>query len=323
MGVAAIALVLVALICACLMGYAIQRGATCMVAAVEEIVSKRRLNRLVAMLEASAIVAAGIILARFAGILDMDPAEFGVTVATMTGGALLGLGAFWNRACVFGSVARLGSGEWAYMLSPVGFLLGCVIAFQLLGPVAPMQAEPSSLLLAASLFGVGPLVLIAGWRVWRTIEAGRKGELLAYAWSSHVATGIIGLTFVVMLLAVGPWAYTDLLAETARGMPMNVAMRLILLAGLFGGALLGGWTAGRLRLVRPDGAAIARCLGGGALMGIGSMLVPGSNDGLILIGMPLLQPHAWVALASMVMAIAAAFFVERRLTLVASRPEMA
>ena len=46
--------------------------------------------------------------------------------------------------------------------------------------------------------------------------------------------------------------------------------------------------------------------GGGLLMGWGSLLIPGSNDGLILIGMPLLWPYAWVAFAVMCLTIAAA-----------------
>ena len=41
-------------------------------------------------------------------------------------------------------------------------------------------------------------------------------------------------------------------------------------------------------------------------MGWGSLLIPGSNDGLILIGMPLLWPYAWVAFAVMCLTIAAA-----------------
>ena len=41
-------------------------------------------------------------------------------------------------------------------------------------------------------------------------------------------------------------------------------------------------------------------------MGVGTMLIPGSNDGLILVGMPLLRPYAWAAFASMCLAIYAA-----------------
>ena len=40
-------------------------------------------------------------------------------------------------------------------------------------------------------------------------------------------------------------------------------------------------------------------------MGFGGSLVPGGNDNLILVGLPGLQPHAWVAIGAMALAIAA------------------
>ena len=38
-------------------------------------------------------------------------------------------------------------------------------------------------------------------------------------------------------------------------------------------------------------------------MGAGSALIPGSNDGVVLLGMPLLFAHAWVAFAAMAVTI--------------------
>jgi toxin CptA len=46
-------------------------------------------------------------------------------------------------------------------------------------------------------------------------------------------------------------------------------------------------------------------------MGWGGLLVPGHNDGLILVGMPLLLPYAWVAFLTMCASIAAALAFER------------
>jgi toxin CptA len=46
-------------------------------------------------------------------------------------------------------------------------------------------------------------------------------------------------------------------------------------------------------------------------MGAGGSLVPGSNDGLIMIGLPLMQPHAWLAVATMILAIAAPLAIAR------------
>ena len=47
-------------------------------------------------------------------------------------------------------------------------------------------------------------------------------------------------------------------------------------------------------------------------MGLGGMLIPGGNDSLILVGLPLIQPHAWAAIAAMALVIALGLLVQRR-----------
>src|SRR5215831_6887414 len=101
------AAVLISVACAAVMGYAIQRGATCTVAAVDEMLARRKANRLLAMGEASLWVAGGLALASVAGALPSMPASYPVSRWTFVGGTLLGLGAWVNRACVFGAIARL------------------------------------------------------------------------------------------------------------------------------------------------------------------------------------------------------------------------
>jgi hypothetical protein len=71
--------------------------------------------------------------------------------------------------------------------------------------------------------------------------------------------------------------------------------------------------AGRLHFTRVRAASLARCLIGGVLMGWGSLLIPGGNDGLILVGMPLLWPYAWIAFATMCLTIGGAQTLQRRL----------
>src|SRR4029453_12203198 len=66
-------------------------------------------------------------------------------------------------------------------------------------------------------------------------------------WSPHAATTVIGVTFLVMFLLVGAWAYTDVLAELARGMAGNLTARALLVVALLAGAMLGGYTGGRWR----------------------------------------------------------------------------
>jgi Sulphur transport len=301
----------IAIICATLMGYAIQRGATCMVAAIDEVVTQRRASRLVALTEASIWVTGGLILANSFGGLKMSPADYPITIATVAGGVLLGIGALINRACVFGAIARLGSGEWAYLLTPVGFFVGCLGAGWLMTTTTPIMA-PSPLFAAAPLLIV-PLALFAVWRGLQAFRALSERQFAAHIWSPHRATMVIGLAFVVMLVTVGSWAYTEALASLAQGMANNVSAKLLLFIGLLLGALLGGGTAGRLRFVAPTVGGLTRCMVGGALMGAGSLLIPGSNDGLILLGLPLLQPHALVALMSMALAIFGGMAIERQI----------
>jgi toxin CptA len=300
-----------ALICAGLMGYAIQRGATCTVAAVDEIVNRRKATRLIAIIEASLWVTGGLLLASLARLPAIQPASYAVTGWTIAGGALLGYGAFVNRACVFGAVARIGSGEWAYLMTPIGFFLGCwtVASSRLSG--AP-KGDAASLVFAASHWLSPLLAIFAIWRLWQIGSAIWRRRFAAHIWSPHHATGVIGITFVIMLLTVGAWAYTDVLAEIAHGMTNMLGARFILFLALFAGALLGGATAGRLSWHRPTIGSATRCFIGGLLMGWGSSFIPGGNDGLILIGLPLLFSYAWIAFATMCVTIAAAMIVTNR-----------
>ena len=88
---------LVSMLCVGVMGFAIQRGATCTVAAVDEVLTKRQARRLVAMLEASLWVAGGLALAQLAHLAGSMPPGYAVSVWTVVGGALLGLGAWVNN----------------------------------------------------------------------------------------------------------------------------------------------------------------------------------------------------------------------------------
>ncbi len=306
----------VATLCAVTMGFAIQRGATCTVAAVDEVIERRGVKRLVALLEASAWVGGGLLIAREFGWLAQAPAGYALSGWTVIGAFLLGLGAFVNRACVFGAIARFGSGEWAYIATPVGFFLGCLSVTRVFAPPTLHNLETGSIVLAlpASVAWVVAAVLL--WRIATTMVADRfAGRALPtrQLWSPHIATTVIGITFLVTLLLVGAWAYTDALADLARGMAHGVTARALLMLCLLLGALIGGWTAGLFRHTRIRPGSLLRCLIGGMLMGWGSLLIPGGNDGLILVGMPLLWPYAWIAFATMCVTIGCARWMERRL----------
>ena len=315
---------LLAALCAGLMGFAIQRGATCTVAAVDEVVHRRKFNRLASIVEASLWVVGGLLIAQSLHLLGTMPGGYAVSAQTALGGALLGVGAYVNRACVFGAIARLGSGEWAYVVTPLGFYVGCVTVPLVFAPAAPESLVDASPVLRASTWIVVVFALLMLWRLCSplfaslTKRAGQlpqqeRTDLARRVWSPHAATTVIGITFFFMLLLVGAWAYTDVLAEAARGMAGSLIARSLLLLALLLGAVAGGWTAGRLRSTHISFTQLLRCFSGGLLTGWGSLLIPGGNDGLILVGMPLLWPYAWVAFATMCIAIAAALLIEKSL----------
>lgn len=307
------AAVIVAALCAGLMGYAIQRGATCTVAAVDELLGKRKANRLLAMGEASLWVAGGLALASVSGVLPAMPAAYPANGWVLAGGALLGLGAWINRACVFGAVARFGSGDWSYAATPIGFYVGCLSVGGLFAAPAPIALADTSPVLRVAEVSAVLFVAFAAWRIVPALAFVRDPKRLGQRlWAPHAATGVIGVTFVLILLLVGVWAYTDVLAQLARGMSMRLALGALFLLALYLGALLGGWTADRLRSTPPSAAGVLRCFAGGVLMAWGSLLIPGSNDGLILIGMPLLRPYAWLAFVTMCVTIAAAQLLRNR-----------
>ncbi len=119
--------------------------------------------------------------------------------------------------------------------------------------------------------------------------------ILTHAWSPHVATTIIVLTFLISLVTAGNWTYSEFITVLGHGVTSSWIEKSLLYLALLGGAVFGGWTAKILKHTVPDAISVLRCLGGGAMMGAGGALIPGGNTGLVLVGMPLLLPYAWLA----------------------------
>ena len=297
---------LLALLFALLMGLAIQRGSTCMVAAVEQALQRKRPTKLAAILEASLWAGTALLILRELGRQVQIPSGYPVTGTLALGAVLLGLGAFTNRACLFGTVARLGSGEWAYAATPLGYFLGCLAGAYFLPsayPAAFQQSPPLFLAPSALVWVLGCAVALR--IVWVLFKPRER------VWSPHAATATIAIAFVAMVLLAGAWSYSDVIADLAHGMAHSVGWRAGLALAMLAGAFGSGWVAGLWRPKMPTPSTVLRCLGGGFLMGYASLLIPGGNDVLLLIGMPLLWPYAWLAFAIMGTTIAAAVAIER------------
>jgi hypothetical protein len=304
----------VAFAAAGLMGFAIQRGGTCMVAAVSEVVSERRISRSVALGESALWVSGLLALAGLAGLMNGQHFSYTFGLAALTGGLLLGVGALANGACVFGTIARLGTGDWNYLLTPVGFFFGSLAHAMLSFPseqAVSIQPDMRANWLIVALFG--PLLVL---RLVLFGREARRDGLAVSLWNMHNATLVIGVAFFVLALSAGPWTYPEALARAAHSGVLPLALDVVLSVALLLGAVAGGWRMQKLHGWNPS-AAFA-CFGGGALMGIGSAMIPGGNDNLTLVGIPMRQAYAWMAIAAMALAIWAGLHVKARLRKLAS-----
>jgi toxin CptA len=149
------------------------------------------------------------------------------------------------------------------------------------------------------------LLALASW----ALRPGRK-----LAWTPASATLVIGLCFVLLMLAVGSaWTWSETLAGWARGMGVSMAgLHGLLVIALFGGSLLASRAAGSFHSTTAGVKRVLACFIGGALMALGASFAPGSNDSLLLIGLPMFWAYAWVAFGTMCVVIALAIRAGRR-----------
>jgi len=293
---------LVCLVLVFIMGVAIQRGNTCTVVAFDDVVHRRSWDRLLAIVYAWFWVAGGLTLLALATGVRPTAQVVPVTAWSIVGGLLLGIGAVVNGACTTGSIARIGSGEYTFALTLLGFYLGCVLAPHLFGRLstAHVKTPPTATSLdypVAALIGLG---VVAALTV-RRYASGLHENLRAFlrnAWDPRTATFIIALLFVALVQLFGPWAYTDLLGDISHSVEDLAVQRVALLFALLAGAVVAGRSMKGARLIGPLAPRAIRCLIGGVVMGLGFAVAPGAFDGLTLYGQPLLLPFAWTVMGA-------------------------
>lgn len=284
------------------MGMAIQRGNTCTVVAFDDVVHRRSWDRLLAIVYAWFWVAGGLALLTLATGVRPSAHVVPVTQWSVIGGLLLGVGAVVNGACTTGTIARIGSGEYVFGLTLIGFYLGCILAPHLFGRLSTAHVEsvPTVTTLDYPLPALIGLGLVAALTLHRLITGPHESfrDFLRHAWDPRTATFIIALLFVALVQLLGPWAYTDLLGDISRGADDLALHRIVLLVALLAGAVVAGRSMLGPKLIGPLAPRVIRCFAGGVIMGTGFAVAPGAFDGLTLYGQPLLLPFAWAVMGA-------------------------
>ncbi len=296
------ATLLISLALVFVMGVAIQRGNTCTVVALDDVVHRRSWDRLLAIVYTWFWVAGGLALLALATGVRSTAQVVPITLWSVLGGLLLGVGAVVNGACTTGAIARIGSGEYAFGLTLLGFYLGCVIAPHLFGRLttAHIRSTPAATSVDYPVLALIGLGVVAALTVHRLVSGPHESvrDFLQHAWDPRTATFIIALLFVALVQLFGPWAYTDLLGDISRGVDDPAAQRVALLVALLAGAVVAGRSMKGAKLIGPLAPRVIRCFAGGVIMGTGFAVAPGAFDGLTLYGQPLLLPFAWAVMGA-------------------------
>jgi len=290
---------------ALLVGWSINHGGICAVAATRDLVERRNPRLTIGV--AFAAAAAGLVLLPASWLSGGQvhlAGSIAVGASLLFGASLLGLGAVINDACLLGSLGRLGSGELRFLGLPVGLALGYVLAR--IKPVAlhlfPTTLDRPTLVGALLMAAFALLLLAAGRRLVRDrahIDERRRPLLLAML--------VLGLCGALLYAARPGWGYADAVQRGFGGAPMAMIdgaggswLALMTIAGSIGAALM----AGRFRRVWPTPRTTARSIAGGALMAFGAVRVPGGNDSLLLAGVPSGSASSMVAYATMTSTVA-------------------
>ena len=284
------------------MGMAVQRGNTCTVVAFDDLLHRRSAERLQAIVYCWLWVAGGLTLLKLTTGVTLGAQLFPITIWSVIGGLILGIGAVVNGACTVGTVARIGSGEYAYGLTVVGFFIGCVLAPHVFGRTATSHTGLPATTTSVDhpVIALLGLAVVVGLTIRRlaTHEPESVRDFLHKAWDPRTALMIVAVLFVVVVHVYGAWAYTDLLGDVAKGADKQIVARSALFAALLTGAIVGGRTLRGARMIGPLAPRAIRCTLGGILMGLGFSLAPGAFDGMTLLGQPLLLPFAWVVMCA-------------------------
>lgn len=315
-----VAILLVVLILVAVIGFATQRGNVCSVLAARQIAETGATSRLRSFILASlwslAVVA---ILAWSTGAVT--PARtFSLDGLAMAGAVTYGIGTMLNGACVFGTAARILSGNLSFLATLAGVMIAGGVGSALGMPALrkpvgdsplgePSAAGAAVVAVAAAISLVAFARYVLGQR-----RAGRTWPriLSASRWSTSLAMPVIGVIGGVLLASGLPWNYPVLLRGLGSAMAGGgLTLPLIALVGPIAfvvGGIVAAASAGRARLRPPEWVQSTRSLVGGTIMGLAGFLIPGGNDVLLLAGVPSLSLHALAAYVAMLaVQIAVAF----------------
>ncbi len=306
-----IALLIVTMLFAGILGFAAHRSSICNVKAVVEIMTTRRAY-LFASFGKSVLWSIVVTLALLFLLPSTGAAGGGLSLSALSlfGGFVCGLGMAINGSCAFATLSRLAEGDARMLVTLITLIAGAVgttIALPYFNPTPP-DSLPTPY--DPSQGWVSILLIVLGlWAVWELVRLARtRGKAGPGVLRLSIAALLIGVANGFLFAFSGNWPYTATLIGGARNLASVGPAPSIALWSLFGALLFGMIVSaiqrGSFRLRARPRLSWLRNLFGGGLIGAGVVMIPGGNDVLLLHGIPNLSPHAAPAYVAMVLGIA-------------------
>lgn len=300
-----------------ILGFAVHRASVCTVRAVAEITHSGT-GYMLASIAKSAMWVFAITIPVFL-LMPQTVASAGgwqLTFSALLGGLLFGAGAGLNGACAYATMARMIDGEVGMLITVGGFVIGILLFILLIGSHLVTRPQPAPTL-APQMLWVAPIagacLLLWGiyefTRLWRSRPPGAslRDLILARQYRLSTAALLIGLASGTIFLIFGSVGYTTTLQQVIEGhfgtRPPPAYGRWIVLLAVIAGMLTSTLQRGSFRVDWRPRWSWLRNISGGILMGLGTALLPGGNDALILYGIPSLSPHALPAYVALVIGV--------------------
>jgi uncharacterized protein len=269
------------------LGFALNYGSICTVVATTELVSEKRPARFIALFEAAVWAALVYTIIETSPTIQQGWSPLGYLVPAAL---LFGIGSYVNGACVFGSIGHFGNGQIDF-----GFaFLGIAVVFyieSMFGLIPDQPPISASLPRGSALLAIA-LVAILALRFGMSLRSESNFQQLT------LSMGAIGVTFALLTVLAPGFSIT---ASVGTTFSIPIAWAVISVC-MFGGSV----ASARIRmrgftLKWPTISNILRRMLGGVLMGLGALLIPGGNDTLLMIGLPM---GAWQAALAYLLLVA-------------------
>ncbi|MDH3693117.1 MAG: YeeE/YedE family protein, partial [Gammaproteobacteria bacterium] len=198
------------------------------------------------------------------------------------------------------------------------YLLTVVAAYGGMQAVSKLEAIRPPLPSAVSVTGLTPIIAVSLLIGLMTVRWSVRRRMFRSFVILGVLMAIIGCAGAILGHFLQPWPWMNALTA----LPDVRKLTVVGLLFLIGGAMVSAIANGQFRVTAPTISDVGKRVVGGALMGMGTVLVPGGNDALILYGVPHGDMLAVFAYLTMLLAIAGTLLLTRSVSPPWSRPSV-